>query len=46
VVWFNDGVNTDLIDLDYINTHKKLSLAKTFEDGAIYFYSDSLSAKQ
>jgi hypothetical protein len=45
VVWFNDGVNTDLIDLDYINTHKKLSLAKTFEDGAIYFYSDSLSVK-
>jgi hypothetical protein len=46
VVWFNDGVNTDLIDLAYINTHKKLQLTKTFEDGSIYFYSDSLSTKQ
>ena len=46
VVWFNDGVNTDLIDLDYINNHKKLQLTKTFEDGAIYYYSDSVSAKQ
>ncbi len=46
VVWFNDGVNTDLIDLEYINSHKKLLLTKTFEDGAIYFYSDSVSVKQ
>ncbi len=45
VVWFNDGVNTDLIDLDYIKTHKKLIETKTFEDGAIYFYSDMFSAK-
>lgn len=45
VVWFNDGVNTDLIDLDYINQHKTLKVTKTFEDGAIYFYGDSLSTK-
>jgi hypothetical protein len=45
VVWFNDGVNTDLIDLEYINTHKKLQLTKQFEDGAIYFYSDTDSTK-
>lgn len=45
VVWFNDGVNTDLIDLDYINAHKSLQDAKKFEDGAIYFYSDSVSVK-
>jgi hypothetical protein len=46
VVWFNDGVNTDLIDLEFINTHKKLQLTKQFEDGAIYFYSDTVSAKK
>jgi hypothetical protein len=46
VVWFNDGVNTDLIDLDFINKHKNLKATKTFEDGAIYFYNDSLSNKQ
>jgi hypothetical protein len=46
VIWFNDGVNTDLIDLDYINTHKKLKATKTFEDGAVYFYSDSVSVNQ
>jgi hypothetical protein len=46
IVWFNDGVNTDLIDLDYINAHKILKASKTFEDGAIYFFSDSLPAKQ
>ncbi len=46
VVWFKDGVNTDLIDLDYINSHKKLQLTKSFEDGAIYFYTDSISVKQ
>jgi hypothetical protein len=45
VVWFNDGVNTDLIDLDYIKAHKKLVETKTFDDGSIYFYSDTVSAK-
>jgi hypothetical protein len=46
VVWFNDGVNTDLIDLDFINKHKNLKATKTFEDGVIYFYNDSLIVKQ
>jgi hypothetical protein len=41
VVWFNDGVNTDLIDLDFIKQRKKLVQTKSFEDGAIYFYSNS-----
>jgi hypothetical protein len=45
VVWFNDGVNTDLIDIDFINKHKKLRVTKTFEDGALYFYNDSLFTK-
>ena len=45
IVWFNDGVNTDLIDLEYIGARKKLLLTRTFEDGAIYFYADSTIAK-
>lgn len=45
VVWFNDGVNTDLIDLDFIKERKKLVLTKSFDDGAIYFYKDSTIAK-
>ena len=46
VVWFNDGVNNDLIDLDFINKHKNLKATKRFEDGVMYFYSDSLTVKQ
>lgn len=45
VVWFNDGVNTDLIDLAFIQVHKKLTGSKTFEDGAIYYYNDAASIK-
>ncbi|MEI6086091.1 MAG: hypothetical protein WCR66_00785 [Bacteroidota bacterium] len=46
IVWFNDGVNNDLIDLHFINKHKNLKATKTFEDGVMYFYSDSLTVKQ
>ena len=46
VVWFNDGVNNDLIDLHFISKHKNLKSTKTFEDGVMYFYSDSLTVKQ
>ncbi|MCX6207179.1 MAG: hypothetical protein NTZ19_13130 [Bacteroidetes bacterium] len=45
VIWFNDGVNTDLIDLDFIKERKKLVLTKSFDDGAIYFYKDSTISK-
>jgi hypothetical protein len=40
VVWFYDGVNTDLIDIAYIQSKKKLIRTKNFEDGAIYFFGD------
>lgn len=45
VVWFIDGVNTDLIDLDFIKKRKRLVLTKSFDDGAIYFYKDSTISK-
>lgn len=45
VVWFNDGVNTDLIDLNFIKERKSLVLTKSFDDGAIYFYKDSTLSK-
>jgi hypothetical protein len=46
VVWFNDGVNTDLIDLEFIKARKKLLRSITFEDGAIYYYSDATQANK
>ena len=42
VIWFNDGENTDLIDMNYIKANKKLVTINTFEDGSIYFLQDSL----
>jgi hypothetical protein len=36
VVWFNNGENNDLIDMNFITTVKKMSLLKQFSDGAIY----------
>lgn len=41
VIWFNDAVNKDLIDIDFIKTYKQLTATKTFDDGAIYFFRDS-----
>lgn len=46
VVWFNDGVNTDLIDLDFIKARKKLLRTVSFEDGAIYYYADAAPTNQ
>lgn len=39
LVWFNDGVNEDLIGLDYIRQRRKLSEVKEFENGAIYLFT-------
>jgi hypothetical protein len=36
VVWFNNGENPDLVDLNFITTVKKMRLLKQFTDGAIY----------
>jgi hypothetical protein len=38
VVWFNDSINDDLIDIDYIKAHKLLVEEHDFNDGAVYFF--------
>ena len=43
VIWFVDGENTDLVDLDFINQHKKLVSVQQAEGGAVYFFADSAS---
>jgi len=40
MVWFNDGVNFDLVDLNFITRVKKMKLVKQFSDGAIYQYGE------
>ena len=36
MVWFNDGENPDLVDMDFIINIKKMNLLVQFSDGAIY----------
>jgi hypothetical protein len=36
LVWFNDGADSDLVDLDFVTNVKKMKLVKQFNDGAIY----------
>ena len=38
MVWFTDGENPDLVDLDFIINIKKMKLLKQFSDGAIYVF--------
>lgn len=38
MVWFNDGDNPDLVDMNFITRVKKMKLLKQFNDGAIYGY--------
>jgi hypothetical protein len=40
MVWFNDGTNFDLVDLNFITRVKKMKLVKQFSDGAIYEYGE------
>ncbi|MCW3091285.1 MAG: hypothetical protein JWP81_2354 [Ferruginibacter sp.] len=40
MVWFDDGVNDDLVGLDFITRVKKMKLLKQFSDGAIYGYDE------
>ncbi len=40
IIWFNDGVNPDLIPIEYISAHKKLVESHLFGDGAVYRYTD------
>jgi hypothetical protein len=41
VIWFDDAVNKDLIDIDYIRSRRRLVSELHFEDGAIYFFQDA-----
>jgi hypothetical protein len=38
VVWFDDAVNFDLIDVEFIQTRKQLVDELHFKDGAIYYF--------
>jgi hypothetical protein len=38
VVWFDDAINDDLIDVDYMRARKQLVRELHFKDGAIYFF--------
>jgi hypothetical protein len=38
VVWFDDAVNYDLIDIPYFRRRKELVGELHFKDGAIYFF--------
>jgi hypothetical protein len=38
VIWFDDSVNTDLIDVNYIKKFKQLLGELHFADGAIYYF--------
>jgi hypothetical protein len=38
VIWFDDSVNTDLIDVNYIKKYKQLVREVHFDDGAIYYF--------
>lgn len=40
MVWFTDGENPDLVDLNFITQVKKMKLVKQFNDGAIYEYGN------
>lgn len=40
LVWFQDGENTDLVELDFIKQHQQLQTVQHFADGAVYFFSD------
>lgn len=38
VIWFDDAINDDLIDIDYMRARKQLVEELHFKDGAIYFF--------
>lgn len=39
VVWFNDGINTDLVDIGLISRYKRLEGLFRFDDGTVYFFT-------
>ena len=38
IVWFDDAVNFDLIDVDFMRTKKELVEERHFKDGSVYFF--------
>jgi len=38
IIWFDDAINWDLIDIDYMRAQKQLVRELHFKDGAIYFF--------
>jgi hypothetical protein len=44
VIWFDDSVNTDLIDVNFIRKYKQLVGELHFSDGAIYFFRNAGAA--
>lgn len=44
VIWFDDAINEDLIDIDYMRTRKQLVREIHFSDGAIYSFRTPLPA--
>jgi len=42
LIWFNDGDNPDLVDVDFIRKYKKQVSVQEVEGGAVYFFSDSI----
>lgn len=44
LIWFTDGENSDLVNLDFIKQHKKLVAVEELEGGAVYFFADSTAA--
>lgn len=41
LIWFDDAINKDLIDVDYVRNRKQLVRELHFQDGAIYFFRDA-----
>ena len=41
LIWFDDGDNPDLVNLDFIRQHKKQISMQELEGGAVYFFADS-----
>ncbi len=40
LVWFTDGENSDLVNLNFITHVKKMKLVRQFNDGAIYEFGE------
>ena len=44
VIWFDDAINYDLIDVNYMRTRKQFVRELHFKDGAIYFFRNAPAA--